>query len=185
MGAGILAEVEEDFEMTRAMIQAKAALEQLGVVYQDDRLGQQERWKPFRFDEATFTLHYLGTKHVLHEWEKEWWQNAGFFTCIYGVFFRQPCDLSIATQVRNWTCYGGSNRSSEEFTKLFSNPFTIPNPQACAVLGLAYPFTHEQLKVAYKSAVKQHHPDAGGASEEFLLVQAAYEELSVQVRGVG
>lgn len=158
-----------------SIIQAKAVLDKLGVVYQDDSIGEQERWKPFRFEKDTFTLNYLGTQHILSATERKSWQRCGFFNCPYGTFFRQPVLPDLARQavmfhsMRLWVL--------EELEKLFSNPFTIAHPQACAVLGLSYPFTHDQLKAAYRALVMQHHPDKGGDPEEFLLVQAAYQQL--------
>jgi curved DNA-binding protein CbpA len=33
-----------------------------------------------------------------------------------------------------------------------------------------------EVKAAYRKQVKQFHPDQGGSHEEFLALQAAYEE---------
>jgi hypothetical protein len=46
---------------------------------------------------------------------------------------------------------------------------------ACALLGLARPFTEAQAKKAYRTLAKVHHPDAGGRTEAFQRLQNAYE----------
>jgi len=44
-------------------------------------------------------------------------------------------------------------------------------------LGLPADFTPEQLKGAYRLAVKQHHPDQGGDPEQFRKITDAYNVL--------
>jgi len=45
------------------------------------------------------------------------------------------------------------------------------------ILDVAWPCTAEELDAAYRQAVKQAHPDAGGTNEQFVRVQRAYELL--------
>lgn len=52
---------------------------------------------------------------------------------------------------------------------------------AAGVLGLAVPFTSDELDAAYREAVKLSHPDAGGTEEAFRYVQEAYECLKATV----
>ena len=44
------------------------------------------------------------------------------------------------------------------------------------MLGLKRPVTKEEIRAAYRRAVKLHHPDAGGDAEEFIRIEAAYRE---------
>ncbi len=45
-----------------------------------------------------------------------------------------------------------------------------------ATLGLLPPYSHEDVRRAYKEKVKQTHPDKGGTPEAFHEVTKAYEE---------
>jgi len=45
-------------------------------------------------------------------------------------------------------------------------------------LGLAKDATPEEIKKAYRSLARTHHPDKGGDAEKFKKVQEAYETLS-------
>lgn len=47
----------------------------------------------------------------------------------------------------------------------------------CDVLGVAPTATTEQLRHAYRCAVKTAHPDAGGSPEAFARVQQAWDQL--------
>jgi hypothetical protein len=49
-------------------------------------------------------------------------------------------------------------------------------PRSIAAFGLHMPCTEEDLKRAYRSLVKQFHPDHGGDERRFLLLQANFEE---------
>lgn len=49
--------------------------------------------------------------------------------------------------------------------------------EALKILNLDMPYTSEQLKVAYRKASKENHPDLGGSSDKFIKVQNAYEVL--------
>ena len=55
-------------------------------------------------------------------------------------------------------------------------------PRAVAALGLRMPCTEEGLKQAYRTRVKQLHPDHGGDQRRFLMLQADFEEALVLVR---
>ena len=46
------------------------------------------------------------------------------------------------------------------------------------ILGVAKSCSQQELKLAYRTRVKETHPDVGGDPEEFKLVQLAYETLS-------
>jgi hypothetical protein len=49
-------------------------------------------------------------------------------------------------------------------------------PTWAAVLGIAPPFSTEQVRSAYRARSKALHPDTGGSHAEFVRLQAAYEE---------
>jgi hypothetical protein len=55
-------------------------------------------------------------------------------------------------------------------------------PRAIAALGLRSGCSEEDLKRAYRSRVKQLHPDHGGDQRRFLLLQAHFEEALAIVR---
>lgn len=49
--------------------------------------------------------------------------------------------------------------------------------EALKVLGVSSGFTEQELKSAYRKAVKKYHPDVGGDAQKFQMVQVAYELL--------
>lgn len=49
-------------------------------------------------------------------------------------------------------------------------------PRCVAALGLAIPFTEEELLEAYRQQVKTRHPDCGGDRDDFLKLQRDFEE---------
>jgi hypothetical protein len=55
-------------------------------------------------------------------------------------------------------------------------------PRAIAAMGLRMPCDEEQLKRAYRTRVKQLHPDHGGDQRRFLRLQADFEEALRLVR---
>jgi len=55
-------------------------------------------------------------------------------------------------------------------------------PRSLAALGLRMPCTEEELKRAYRTRVKQLHPDHGGDERRFLWLQAQFEEALVIVQ---
>lgn len=54
----------------------------------------------------------------------------------------------------------------------------MTDSEARAILQLNPGYTPEDLKRAYRVLAKKTHPDAGGSSEEFLKVKAAYDALT-------
>jgi hypothetical protein len=51
------------------------------------------------------------------------------------------------------------------------------SPDPYDVLGVAAGASAEQLKAAYRAALRQAHPDTGGSTERFIQVQAAWKVL--------
>ena len=49
-------------------------------------------------------------------------------------------------------------------------------------LGLKKNATRSEIKSAYRSLVKKHHPDAGGEKERFLAIQNAWETLNDPIK---
>ena len=61
---------------------------------------------------------------------------------------------------------------------LFRNFSTkIPTFDCYKALGLSRSSSESEIKTAYRTLAKQHHPDSGGNSELFIKVQTAYETL--------
>jgi len=62
-----------------------------------------------------------------------------------------------------------------------SNPLHTKETQALALLNIAYPFTKEQLREAYRSLAKKHHPDTNDgcphAEEKLKKINEAYALL--------
>ena len=48
---------------------------------------------------------------------------------------------------------------------------------ALRTLGLRKGATPEEIKKAYKRLAREHHPDKGGDSNEFIKISGAYESL--------
>lgn len=49
--------------------------------------------------------------------------------------------------------------------------------EARSILNLSGSFSEVELKKAYRKAAARSHPDTGGSSEQFNLVNTAYEYL--------
>ena len=47
-----------------------------------------------------------------------------------------------------------------------------------SIFGVNKDATKSELKAAYRSLVKKHHPDIGGNKEKFLIIQHAWETLN-------
>lgn len=56
--------------------------------------------------------------------------------------------------------------------------------EAMGVLNLRNNFTEQDLKKAYRTMARMHHPDLGGDSTKFREVQTAYNILKTK-RGFG
>lgn len=82
------------------------------------------------------------------------------------------------------------NDQSDQYEQSWQNfrPASSAGPEAYSVLGLTPAATVEEIKKAYRTLVRQHHPDAHShlpdgnpekkrASERFLQVQQAYERI--------
>jgi len=53
-----------------------------------------------------------------------------------------------------------------------------------SLLGLSYPFSFEQLKIAFRLFLFKHHPDKGGSNEKTVLGIEAYKNLRNLSQGV-
>lgn len=54
----------------------------------------------------------------------------------------------------------------------------MSSPSPYAILGIARTATAAEIKVAYRRAARESHPDLGGSAEKFKQVQQAYQLLS-------
>merc|ERR1719362_564169 len=54
----------------------------------------------------------------------------------------------------------------------------LPRVDACAALGVAQTASQKELRSAFRQRSLETHPDKGGATEDFLLIKAAFETLS-------
>jgi hypothetical protein len=50
------------------------------------------------------------------------------------------------------------------------------SPACFSLLALSFPCTVAEVKAAYRELAKRAHPDRGGSHDEFLELQAAYEQ---------
>jgi hypothetical protein len=68
---------------------------------------------------------------------------------------------------------------------------TTPGPKKAAdatpwflrELGLAWPYTEEDVKVAWRRGVKLHHPDQGGSDAAFIAFKSAYDAAMAFLQG--
>lgn len=47
-------------------------------------------------------------------------------------------------------------------------------------LEVEFPITQEEFKIAYRSASKKYHPDTGGSTGHFKVLNSVYEEIGKQ-----
>ena len=55
-------------------------------------------------------------------------------------------------------------------------PSGVPVANWCDVLGVQPDASSAEIDRAYREAVKRHHPDRGGDSDQFLIIQEAYQQ---------
>jgi hypothetical protein len=72
-----------------------------------------------------------------------------------------------------------ANWKAREHHKNFHQKVRVPAMKfrALRVLNLTIGATPEEIKKAYREALKRTHPDHGGSSEQLKMVQEAYDEL--------
>ncbi|OPZ62718.1 MAG: Chaperone protein DnaJ [Candidatus Aminicenantes bacterium ADurb.Bin508] len=56
-------------------------------------------------------------------------------------------------------------------------------PEAAEVLGVSWPCTQEEARAAYRRKAREVHPDAGGSSEAFVRLKAAYDRVTKALKG--
>jgi curved DNA-binding protein CbpA len=76
-----------------------------------------------------------------------------------------------------------NDRDEKRYENNTSKESSPPNEKVsncCNLLGLKWPFTIEQLKIAYRESAKMNHPDSSGHNTEELMKQIneAYEYLT-------
>lgn len=72
------------------------------------------------------------------------------------------------------------DREREDVRSAFRRP---GEPDCFAVLGLRPDATPKDIKARFRDMVKQHHPDRGGNSGEFIRVKAAYDQAMRKAAG--
>jgi DnaJ-domain-containing protein 1 len=77
--------------------------------------------------------------------------------------------------------YTGKYRAGEGAERGARRPARTTVESQFAVLGLVPGATLYEVRSAYREMVKRHHPDQGGAIQDFLRLQEAYEFLLTQV----
>ena len=59
---------------------------------------------------------------------------------------------------------------------------TPPRPEWAAVLDLRLPVRPEDVKGAYRTLAKKHHPDAGGSEEQMQRLNSARDQATAYLR---
>jgi DnaJ-domain-containing protein 1 len=96
--------------------------------------------------------------------------------------------FSILDEVGTAGVEGASRAGGYEQTWQNFRPASAAGPEAYATLGVTSEASVDEIKKAYRSLVRQHHPDAHShlpdgdpqkkrAAERFLQVQQAYERI--------
>jgi len=77
-----------------------------------------------------------------------------------------------------------SRRAKKKRTAEGHPPLPLPETEALKTLGLTHPVTVAEIKKAYKSLVKQHHPDVNGSGGEDAIkaINEAYRYLKEHLK---
>jgi hypothetical protein len=165
--------------MTQLATAINTKLENIGVVYLDDRdTHHPNRWRVYPFK-------WVGQTPMLFI-NQSWvdcsagaggsdkfaatLQKKGFAYTHYGVLHLNP-ELT-GDGYTAWWATAWQNRNGSNYM-----PNVYREGRACAVLGLTWPLDGQDIKAAYRQKAKELHPDVGGDAELFQELQGAYELL--------
>lgn len=74
--------------------------------------------------------------------------------------------------------------ASDMLDRAFTGFLALPMPESWwQVLGISQAASVEEIKVAHRRLVKEHHPDRGGDATKFQRIQEAYEASLKEKRG--
>jgi hypothetical protein len=59
-------------------------------------------------------------------------------------------------------------------------PQTLTKKESCTVLGITYPTTRRDAKVAFMKLMREHHEDKGGVKEKNQLVSLCWRAHEVR-----
>ena len=161
----------------------RCALENVKVLYQDDRDAKHpDRWRIYRYRinggnleilmKGEWCPAILGTKKFGGTWKNDPlndFTEYGYTYSYYGFLSKTPRSPEFG--------FSFNPRFAANFDFLELENYGA----ACAVLGLNWPVAKDDVKQAYRTLAKQHHPDAGGDREEFEAIQDAYKLLSEHI----
>jgi len=114
---------------------------------------------------------------LVHPWPDgiDWVVTAAYFALIVGVVF-----AGYACMVLDIRAYLRSLRRA--LVLITHYRMDLPDwvrkdkPRCIQALGLTLPCTTDEVLSAYRTKVKEVHPDRGGDSREFLQLQQYFEQ---------
>ena len=116
-------------------------------------------------------------EHLVHPWPDgiDWVVTAGYFALIFGVVV-----AGYACMVLDIRAYLRSLRRA--LVLITHYRMDLPDwirkgrPRCIEALGLTLPCTTDEVLSAYRTKVKDVHPDRGGDTREFLRLQQYFEQ---------
>lgn len=143
---------------------------------------------------ALFQKHFL-VKNALYQLQLELWQEQQLYLSISPLLIRletpvqgrghanlpgDGAEASVRSYYLDWTEYETATvESVDALLDSFWQRYASHDhcDKALAVLELSADASMDDIRTQYRRLARQHHPDRGGDSEQFIILRQAYETL--------
>lgn len=153
--------------------------------------------KPDLTDPLLLFQHHFVLMHALYRLQQQWWDQGEGILEIgpLNICFRiertntgqaLSLDRSLSDYYLDWRNLAREDSASVDalLTGFWKKLLGENNrPEALTTLGLPESANKDEIRQRYRQLVQQHHPDKGGDPAVFQQVQAAYEQLTVVIKG--